>query len=333
VAIIPEVLLQRAIVEGFRNIRKDSRVLDTIFKNLHQDQLEAVKEFILKTSIDFSVNYPRKDLRVPSFVLLLKNEAEAQTFLGDVMGGDTDQELTIDTLGGHGGSVSSSKGIPRKVAGPIAIEEQTDDGVITFQEPITELVESFIENNPGCLHLYVTKGAGVGKIYTILRIRENGLDIEGVFDPQLDSTSVVDIRKPNDPELSTGEPSRIYDPQADRFVKKGVNYDVTYHIHVIAGHQDEVIYLYALLKALLLMQRSFLESQGIMALRIGGSDFAPRTEYLPTEAFQRMMTLQFVAPFSFIESVPTIKSFSLNILPEPVEDPAGSVLVGFPIQL
>ena len=336
-AVIPEVILQRAIIQGFRAVRKDSRLIDVIFRHLHQDQLAAVKQFILETSIDFSINYPRKDLRVPSLVLLLKNESEAQTFLGDIQGDGSDsfvpdQEFTIDTLGGHAASISPSSGLPRKIAGPLGVASQESTSTILFDDDQTELVEELLENPIGCLKLYVVSGAGAGKVYDVLRIRNDGLDIDGTFELNLDNTSVIDLRVPDDPELAVGEPSRVYKPSTS-LLKKGVNYEVTYQIHVLAEQQDQVIYLYALVKALLLTQRAFLESQGVQALRIGGSDFAPRTEYLPNEIFQRMMNLTFTYPFSFLEEQEVFTSLRLDILPEPAEDPASAVLTGVPITL
>ena len=333
-AVIPEVILQRAIIQGFRQIRKDSRILDVIFRNLHQDQLAHVKEFLLNTSIDFSINYPKKDLRLPSFVLLLKNESEGQTFLGNVMGQELDQEHIIDTLGGHGASITNSKGLARLIPGGsgILVDEQSGSSTITFQEDQDDLIE-YIQKNPiGCEKLYVVKGTGTGQIHNIQRIRVDGLDIEGTFSVQLDDTSVIDIREPDDAELSTGEPSRVYNVDGD-FIRKGVNYDVTYQIHVLASQQIEVIYLYSVLKALLLSQTNFLESQGIMAVRISGSDFAPRSDYLPTDVFQRMMTLQCVIPFSFLEELETFDQFQLNILPTPYDDAVLEVLTGDPVTI
>lgn len=296
-----------------------------------------MKQYILETSLDFSVNYPRKDLRVPSLVLVLKNESESQTFLGDIMGDGSanfvpDQEFTIDTLGGHGASTSTSSGLPRKLAGPLDVDRQDGSSTIFFQDSAEDIVAELLENPIGCLKLYVVSGSGAGYTYDVARIREDALDIVGTFEVNLDETSVIDLRVPEDPELAVGEPSRVYTP-APSLLKKGVNYEVTYQLHVIAGQQDHVIYLYSVVKALLLSQRSFLESQGVQAMRIGGSDFAPRSEYLPDEIFQRAMTLTFTYPFSFLEEQDTFDQIQVNLLPEPAEDPEAAVLQGYPITL
>ena len=332
-SVIPEFVLHKAIIAGFRAMRQDSRILDTIFRHLHQDQLAQVKDFILGSSIDFYVNYPRQEPVLPSLVLALKNENEASVFLGDVMGDQTDlsvpdPELSYDTLGGHAASTSPSRGLPVKVAGPLKVQQQVDANSILFQddEDITELVNNLLENPTGCLKLYVVDGTGAGQIHDVFRLREDGLDIIGAFSPQLDDTSVIDLRKPDDPELADGEPSRVYAHDGN-YLRKGANYDVNYYLHVMAGQQEQVIYLYATIKALLLSQRAYLESQGVINLRIGGTDFAPRTEFLPDEVFQRVMTLQFEAPFSFLEEQEVFKNIQINYW---VDD---NIIVQYPITL
>lgn len=299
-------------------MREDPRILDTIFCNLHQDQLAAAKQFILETPIDFSINYPRKEPTLPLVALVLKGEGEAQAFLGDVMGDRTrlsvpEPELSYDTLGGHGASTSGSSGLAVKVAGPIGVQSQPSTHSIIFDEgeDITELVENLLDFPTGCLKLYVVEGAGAGGVYDIFQLEADGLKIIGSFDPALDNTSVVDIRKPDDPELAVGEPSRVYAYDGS-YLRKGVNYEVNYNLHVLAGKQEQVLYLYATIKALLLSQRVFLESQGVINLKVSGSDFAPRTEFLPDEVYQRMMTLQFVTPFEFLEELVTYKSIQIN---------------------
>lgn len=317
-AVIPEVVLQRAIIAGFRSIRKDSRILDSIFRNLNQTQLQAVKNFILKTPIDFSINYPRKEPTLPSLVLLLKSENEGSVFLNDIMGDSSsfltpDPELTYDTLGGNAGSTSGSSGLPVKVAGPLKVADMPDTNTITFQdgEDITHLEKNLLAFPTGCLKLYVVGGSGAGDVYDIFDIAEDHVDIIGSFDSVLDSTSIVDIRKADDPEAATGEPSRVYAHDGD-YYRKGANYQVQYNVNILTSHQDETIYLYSTLKALLLSQRNFLESQGIINLKIGGTDFAPRTEFLPDEVFQRVMTLAFESPFTFIEELETFSNINVN---------------------
>jgi len=326
-SVIPEILLQRVVVNGFRTLRKDPRVLDALFKNLTQEQLQNVKAFVLDTAIDFSVNYPRQDLKIPSLVLVLKNETESIPFIGDSMntlGVGTpvpDVDLSHDTLGGHGASISGSSGLPMKLAGPLAVLNSV--GIrVNLAESAETLVEELLENPVGCAFLYVVKGTGAGQIFPILRIRSDSLDIQGDFESSLDGTSVVDIRAPSDPRLALGEPSRVYDAQATNLRRIGSQYEVTYHLHIIAGQQDEVIFLYSVIKALFLSQRRLLEAQGIIALKISGSDFAPKTEYLPSTVFQRMMVLTFTYPFSFLQEQEVATTIRVVLSPDsPDEGP------------
>lgn len=313
-AVLPEVILQRAIIQGLRQVREDPRILDAIFRNLHQDQLVEVKNYILNNTINFSINFPRQEVRLPSIVMVLKNESEAETFLGDVMGLGPDQDISYDTLSGHGASVSGSSGLPSKIAGPLEIASQASPSRVLFSADASDIVSDLLKDPVPSMKAYVVLGTGAGKVYDVIAISPIGLDIEGTFEPQLDNTSVIDLRVAFDPELADGEPSRVYGANSSNLLRKGVNYDTVYQVHVIAKQQEHVLYLYSVLKALFLMQRKYLEGQGIMALKISGSDFAPRTEFLPTEVFQRMMTLQFTYPFSFIEELETFEKFNVGLL-------------------
>jgi len=335
-SVIPEILLQRVIVQGYRKLREDSRLLDALYKNLSQTQLAAVKEFILNSKPHFSINYPRQDMVVPALVLILKNESENVPFLGDSMTtvGGPPPELMYDTLGGHGASTSGLVGLPPKLLGPLEVLA-SDASTVTFVDE-TALAD-LLEDPPGNIVAHVVSGTGAGQVFPILRIRADELDIAGTFDPYLDSTTSIDIRSVDVSEMALGEPSRSYDAGNRRNLRcRGAEYEVTYHLHVIAGGQDEVVFLYSAIKALLLSQRPLLESQGIIALRISGSDFAPRSEYLPSEVFQRMMVLTFTYPFSFIEELDLPDKLVLNITPEdPVtgEPCSDSTLIGVTIQL
>jgi len=340
-SVIPEIILHRVIVQGLREIRQDPRRLDTLFKNLDQRTLQAMKDTILKQSINFTINYPRSDLKTPTIALLLKSEQEAQTFLGDLMGAGTnygmpDQDLTIDTLGSHGASESGLSGLPFKVAGGLqfsALEYDPVNDITTaiFIEEQQEDLAAILEQFPviPSFDAYVSGGTGAGQVHRILEIDSNSLDIEGQFDPQLDSSSIVDVRSTDTTSLAVGEPSRVYPAGAVNLLRKGANYDTQYQLSVIAGHQDEVLYLYSVLKAILFSQKMFMEDQGLMALKISGSDYAPRTEYLPTEVFQRTMILRFTYPFSFLEEIdlPTSMEVTVNPRDPNTLEECGSVLI------
>jgi len=233
-----------------------------------------------------------------------------------------DQDLTFDTLGSHGASMSDLSGLPLKIAGGLqasVLEYDPNNNVTTLywaesqRADMADILSQFAAIPS--LDAYVSGGTGAGQIHSILEIDSNFLDIEGQFDPQLDISSVVDVRSTDTTQLSVGEPSRVYTAGATNLLRKGANYDVQYQLSVIAGHQDEVLYLYTVLKAILFSQKMFMENQGLQALKISGSDYAPRTEYLPAEAFQRVMMLRFTYPFSFLEEMDLAQRIEVRIQP------------------
>ena len=321
-SVVPEVLLQRAIIDGMKAIRQNPKVINMIFKNLPVAQQEAIKSFITGTVIDFAMNYPRDGggIKSPGIVLMLKNESEAETFLGDLMGAPPnydmpDADMTFDTLGGNGASVSNVQGLPKKVVGPLNVATMLPQKqAITLTAASFEQLEEVFAgtSNWPSLFLYVVAGAGAGKTYRIDSITPEQLDIVGTFELDLDSTSVVDIRYESAPEAAYGNPVRQYEENLSQ-LRVGANYDSQYQLDVIAGNQEEVIYLYTVLKAILFAQRKFLEAQGIMALKISGSDLAPRTELLPDEIFTRSMTVQFHYPFSFIVEQEVAKAIEITL--------------------
>lgn len=306
-SVVPELLLQRAITNGFGAIRQDPKIINMLFKNLPLAQQEAIKKYIIETGFDFSINYPRSDIKVPGFVLLMKSENESQAFLNDVMGAPPnydmpDQDMELDTLGGDATSASTPGGLPDLVLGSLNVAAMLPGGeAITFTEASQEAINEVfsVKSNWAPMNLHVVNGAGLGKIYPIRSITSSKLDIEGTFELDLDSTSVVDIRYTQTPEAAYGTPIRAYESSTGQ-LRVGANYDSQYQLDILAGNQEEVIYLYTVLKAILFAQRKFLEAQGIMSLKISGSDLAPRSELLPDEVFTRTMTIQFTYPFSFI---------------------------------
>ena len=317
---LPEIILQRAIIEGIKGIRQEPRILNMIFKNLPVAQQEAIKSFITETVIDFSINYPRTEIKAPAIVLMLKSETEAEEFLGDIMGAPPhfdmpDADMDMDTLGGNAASVSTAQGLPDLVVGQLHVASMLPQKqAITFTEESNDVMSEIfagVSNWPS-MFLYVVAGAGAGKKYRISSISSEQLDIVGTFELDLDSSSVVDLRYEDAPEASYGNPVRAYTDSMSQ-LRVGANYDSQYQLDVIAGNQEEVIYLYTVLKAILFAQRKFLEAQGIMALKISGSDLAPRSELLPSEVFTRSMTVQFHYPFSFIVEQDVAKAIQITL--------------------
>lgn len=329
-AVVPEIILQRAIMSGFQAIRKDPRIINALFKNLPIHQQNAIKQYITESVIDFSINYPRADIKVPAIVLLLKNEAESQNFLWDVMGAPPnydmpDSDLSDDILGGATAASSSSMaGLPPAVLQGLRVLEQVpvdntlpgspDNTYLRFVPEDQELINEVFSTRDSwpCLMLHVVSGAGIGQRRLITSITSERLDIDGQFEVNCNNTSVVDIRYAELQEGVYGEPVRTYQPKKSQ-LRLGANYEGQYQLEVLAGNQEEVIYLYTVLKAILFSQRSFLEAQGIMSLKLSGSDLAPRSEMLPDEIFTRSLTLMFTYPFDFLVEEDVISKLAVTI--------------------
>lgn len=321
-SVIPEAVLQKAITGGYRALRKDSRLIDTIFKSLNQDQVAQIKDFVLNTAVNFTINYPRKDVVLPVIALVLKNESESQTFLGDMLGDASDPwtpdpALSVDTLGGHSASVTDQGGLFRKFAGPIQVTLQESPTRISFADQL-DLTDRVQRANLTGAAVHVVGGTGAGQVLEVRRMSNTSLDTIEAFGVPLDSTSLIDIRVLADPETPIGEPSRVYEKTYGT-VRKGVNYEANYYLHILSGQQEQTIFLYSLVKAILLTQRKFLESQGIQSLKISGTDFAPRSDFLPDEAFQRVMTLTFSHPFTFIEEQEVFTNISIDLVNCPTD--------------
>lgn len=337
-SVIPEIILQRAIIDGLGAVRKDPRIINMLFKNLPLPQQTAIQKYIRDSTIDFSLNYPKSEIKAPAIIMLLKTENESQEFLGDIMGTPPhydmpDQDMEEDTLGGNGASVSQMGGLPELVCGSLQVAAMLPGkSAVTLQETSQDVIaEVFsVSSNWSPLNLHVVRGSGVGKVYAISSITASQLDIVGTFALDLDSTSVVDIRYTSTPEAAYGEPVRAYESSTGQS-RIGANYDIQYQLDILAGNQEEVIYLYTVLKAILFSQRTFLEAQGVMNLKLSGSDLAPRSELAPDDLYTRSMTLQFTYPFSFIVEQDVARAINIilaNVNPVTATPyPGGEVLV------
>jgi hypothetical protein len=353
-AVLPEIILQRAIINGFVAIRKDPRIINMLFKNLPLQQQEQIKLFMLEKTIDFSINYPRNEIKVPAIVMLMKTESESQEFLFDMMGTPPnydmpDQDMAADTLGGGAGAtISGMAGLPRLILGGLRVATQIpadvtlpggpSNSALTFVEEDQELINEVFSqrSNWPCLQLHVVAGAGAGQKKLINLISSDQLDIVGTFDVNCNNTSVVDIRYAELAEGTYGQPVRSYATNHLGQVRLGANYDGQYQLEILAGNQEEVIYLYTVLKAVLFAQRKFLEAEGIMALKISGTDLAPRSELLPDEVFNRSMTLQFTYPFAFIVENDVFRAIQLtltNVNPETTTPTPGDAIIVAEIDL
>lgn len=316
-SVVPDIVFQKVLAAGFRALRRDSRLIDSVLKGIDQKNLAKMRKYVTEETIDFALNYPKADsLKVPALVLIMKSESEAQAFLGDVLGeypnySTPDPDLEIDVLGGEmGASTSGIPGLPRKLVGSLAAVRSyvaMEAGIAVTKIELNDTGDNLEEyydvlrvGAVPAINVYIVAGTGVGQVLPVSGIENNVLDVVGTFDPHLDGTSIVDLRFSRDPEQSVGEPSRVYEPSKS-LLRTGANFEATYQLAVLTGHPEETLWLFRIVKAILFSQKKFMESQGIMNLKLSGGDFIPREEMAPTEVFQKTLTLTFTYEFSFME--------------------------------
>lgn len=319
--IIPEYLFQYVFAKGFDAIRSDTRIMDALFKNLPQENKEQYKNFILKNHIDFCINYPKAGLKVPSIVLLLRSETEAQTFLGDHMGtspnsGVPDDDLAFSLLGGGVGTVSQMPGITKDATGRVAVTDATTQYIQFDQQ--TQITELLNERRNGTFKVVILSGTGRGQVRDVQELSSTFLTVQTPFNTEPDTTSEFVLRYAPTIGNALGEPSRVFKDTARNIVRVGANYDVQYQLDIIASSQDEVLCLYAVLKAILYAQKRIMEEQGMMAVRLSASDLAPRSEYLPSEVYQRTLNISFTYPFKFLQEFEVASTLIFRLIPRDV---------------
>lgn len=316
--IIPEYLFQYVFAKGIEAIRADTRIMDALFKNLPQTNKEEYKNFIVKTHIDFCINYPRSQLKVPAVVLLLKSEAESQTFLGDNMGtaptqGVPDEDLAFSLLGGGVGSTSTMRGLPRDITGRVQVTDAAPS-YLQFDEQ-AQITDLLTERRDTSCTVVILTGTGRGQAREVLELSGNYLTTQTPFSIVPDQTSQFVLRASPLSGNALGEPSRVFNDASRNIVRIGSNYDVQYQLDIVASSQEEVLCLYAVVKAILYAQKRLMEEQGMMAVKLSASDLAPRADYLPNEVFQRSLNVSFTYPFKFLQEFETASTLIFRLLP------------------
>lgn len=319
---IPEILLHRVVVNGLRRVRENPKLLDNLFPNLDQRDLKGVKDFFLNNSIEFFVNFPKAEtIKVPAIIMHMQSENESQGFMNDVLGvrpgynmdeflgSENPPNGPISTLGGPNPRIVWDIQVDR------AIYDETANTTTVYWDAShsEEIVDTFRNRPADSYTVFISEGSGAGQSHSIVALRNNSLDISGVFDPQLDSSSFLDIRRTADEAAVDGQPSRVFREDNYDYLGRGANYETQYQFGIYAGTQYEVVFLYSILKAILLSQRTYLEAQNIQGLTITGSDYSPKGEYLPDLVYSRAMNVKFTYTFQFVEELQAINLISVNL--------------------
>lgn len=307
-SLIPEFILQQVLVRGFSKFREDQRYIDTLFHNLAQSDINALRKFFREKSVDLCLNYPDQDLKLPSIVILLRNESESQAFLGQLMQDESniqrmghpfpEDELYGDaTIVGRGSESPVSIG-PTVQMIPTLVVEATST---TFRLPAGtfNIIDPFEED----VFVVVLEGIGAGQKRQIVNITPEPnsvlVDITPAWTTIPNNTSIVKIISLADPEGVTGEPSKLFTTD-DSLERRGSLYKSSYQLLVLAQNQELTIFIYTAIKAMFVLGLDFMVKQGIMNFQMSGSDFAPRSEYIPAQAYQRALSIELEYSFDVI---------------------------------
>lgn len=316
-SVVPEYVLQTTIVRGIKQMRNDARLIDQLFKNLDRKAVDQIRLFIKTQAFDLCMNYPRSPLKIPAVVILLKGEKENQAFLGDDMGLDVPEEFAYDSespdgiLGGTA-SVTTMSGNPVVVFGPFTAFTGTENTLrIQTKEWITDQYLTREHN------VRIKQGTGVGQVRKVSGNSPTVLMVSADWKTIPDSTSVFDIVLPPDEVL--GEPSTLYDRSQDPMLeRKGGLYDLSYQLQVMGPNPEMTIFLSVIMKAIFTRFRTFLEGQGIINFALSATDFTPRPEYQPDNAYLRAVNMDFIFPFDTFQGPEGVaNSFRLILEGEP----------------
>jgi hypothetical protein len=315
-SIVPELVLQTSISRGIQAFRNDSRLIDQLFRNLSQGDQEQMREFIKHNQLEMSINYPRSQLRLPAVVIMLRsdNEHAEGAYLDDFMGIGTPDEFSYtggieDQILGGTASVSTISGQGNVVFGPHYVLSATLNTISVTNRAF--YVNQFMDGVDR-LTVHIVDGTGAGQQREIVANSSSNLMVDTNWTTVPDSTSVFEIRGAEVEVL--GQPSMLYDSRNSTEIieRKGGLYTNKYQIQVVAAKQEQVIYLYAILKSIFTMGRIFMEGQGVINFRMSGTDFASRPEYIPYLAYNRFLNIEFESPFDiFVPAADLIESFTL----------------------
>jgi len=195
---------------------------------------------------------------------------------------------------------------------------QTENFTVIMPPSVSMVINDFASSEGfplGRRTLHIIGGTGAGQVRDVVSNTNSTLVVTPAWTVVPDNTSIIEIRKEAMEVL--GEPSSLYDARNNRqFVeRKGSLYSLSYQVQVIGSNPEQTIYLYTILKAILTLSRLFLEGQGVINLKMGGTDFLPRTDYLPDMAYMRALNLQFMYPFDVFEPLEDlVTQFNISLI-------------------
>lgn len=333
-SILPELIIQQTLIRGIRAFREDHRLIDMLFRNVDQSTLQLIRSFMRDNSIEICLNYPDQDLKIPSIVILLKNEAESQPFLGDLQQGADriDQELLgisypADELLGDQTVVGAGSTTPLSYITPLLLQPTRATGgtsnTIVAPADTINLIDPFESE----AWVVVMEGASAGdkiKVESItpsLRLGQGVIiEVAGTFKTVPDTTSIFKIVGPSDNVGVTGVASKIYTSE-DKIERFGSIFKANYQLDIHGPDQESTIYLYIIVKAIFFASNTLMIKQGFLTfIRMSGTDMAPAVDYYPAMVYRRSLSLEFEYAFDVFKAIvePLAKHIQLNLA---VHDP------------
>jgi hypothetical protein len=284
-----------------------------MFHNLNLDDRAALQDFFREKRFDICLNYPDQALSLPAIVITLKSETEATTVLGNLLQDPSsiaslgmpfmvDELRGVQTVVGAGSAGSASQPGNLLKINPVLALGGTASTVLLppgssggMTDPFEEPVYAQIIEGTGAgqerLVDWMAPHAVTGNV--IVAVTENWTTIP-------DTTSVARVVSKS--YEVTGEMPKIF-KSTDVLRRRGAHYQANYQILVITEQQEKTIFVYNVVKAILFANQDFLIRQGFMNLSMSGTDFAPRSEYYPTTAYQRALNLTFEYAFDVFDVV------------------------------
>jgi hypothetical protein len=334
-SIVPEKIIQQVLIKGFQAFKDNNDHVDALFKNLIIEERERIKEFINTQIVEIDFNYPNRDVSTPCVVLILKGEDESEAMIGDLLQDYKTVEQgehtphMIDSMLGESTEIGRGTVGPIWGKGKVVLEPITAVGGGADYVDIPAGTVTTIDPFENTVFLEVLEGTGEGQRIEVQSINPRNANLPtrivviSDFDTTLDDTSIVQISEIDDDEGSTGDAAKIFET-TDRVERLGTIYSVNYQLIMLTEDQDHLLWMYTMVKAMMLINKSFMISQGFMNLKLGGSDFLPRREMEPHLVYQRSMNMIFQYCFDLYAPVtePEINSFVLSLTvndPDPTE--------------
>lgn len=326
-SILPEMLIQQTLIRGLRVFRENHHFVDMLFRNVDQETLQLIRTFLRDNSIEICINYPDQDLKIPSVVILLKNETESQPFLGDLQQGAEDQyylgtPFPIDELQGVQTIVGGGTVGPLAYSFPLLLQPTRATGgtANTIIAPAGTI--SLIDPFESEAWVVVMEGASAGdrlKVDSIVPgLQPNqGVTIEviGNFKAIPNTTTIFKIVGPPDGEGVTGIPSKIY-ASTSKVERFGSIFKANYQLDIHGPDQESTIYLYIIIKAIFFAANTLLIKQGFLTfIKMSGTDLAPAIDYYPSMVFRRSLSLEFEYAFDVFKEItePLAKQIQLAL--------------------